>query len=201
MSSCQMNKTKGSDSCGCGSEEKVAQQKESKQLTIDFMYIDLDVCTRCKGTEENLDQVMTEVVSLLTTTGYDVKVNSILIENEKQAEALKFVSSPSIRINGKDIDLTTKESSCDSCGSITGTNVDCRVWVYEGNEYTEAPKALIMNAILKEVYGAKESQNNEVKDSYVVPDNLKKFFAAKYKKSTQVKSVSCNGTEKLIGCC
>lgn len=69
------------------------------------------------------------------------------------------------------------ESSCKACGDLCGDDVDCRVWNYEGAEYTEPPKELIINAILKAVYGEKTELENE-KAEYKLPDNLNKFFDA-----------------------
>ena len=81
-----------------------------------------------------------------------------------------------------------KESLCESCGDLCGDNVDCRVWVYQGKEYTEPPKAMIIEAILKAVYGG----NNVKKDDqeYKLPENLKKFYDLmknKYQKEQQSK--------------
>jgi hypothetical protein len=71
--------------------------------------------------------------------------------------------------------MELKESCCEECGDLCGDNVECRVWVYEGAEYNEPPKAMIVNAILKEVYGG-GSTSAETKGEYIFPDNLKTFF-------------------------
>lgn len=181
MSNYQNDQVRSSDTYDCNNNESKGIEKEKKQLIIDFMYIDLQVCTRCKGSEKNLKDAINEVSNLLNNIGYDVVVNNILVEDEEQARSLKFISSPTIRINGEDIQLTTKESKCESCGSLTDSSVDCRVWIYEGKEYTEAPKSLIMDAILKEVYRAKQNRLRDKKEeeAYVLPENLKRFFARK----------------------
>jgi hypothetical protein len=71
--------------------------------------------------------------------------------------------------------MDVKESLCESCGDLCGDDVDCRVWVYQGNEYTIPPKAMIIEALLKEVYVG--SNNDQPKDpDYSLPDNLKKFY-------------------------
>ncbi len=46
-----------------------------------------------------------------------------------------------------------KESKCESCGDLCGDDVDCRIWLYQGKEYTSPPPAMIVDAILREVYG------------------------------------------------
>lgn len=71
-----------------------------------------------------------------------------------------------------------KESLCESCGDLCGDEVDCRVWVYKGKEYNVPPKAMIIDAILREVYGNTERKSaDEVnKKLYQLPENLRRFF-------------------------
>ncbi len=150
-----------------------------KKLLIEFMYIDLTVCDRCLGTDASLEEAVNETANVLKATGYNIEVRKILVESEEQARDLGFVSSPTIRINGQDIQLDLKESLCESCGDVCGEDVDCRVWIWQGREYTTPPKAMIIDAILKHVYGgAVGGANLKPRE---VPDNLKRFFAAKLK--------------------
>lgn len=93
------------------------------------------------------------------------------------AEAHKFLSSPTIRINGQDIQLEVKESLCESCGDLCGDVVDCRVWIYQGLEYTVPPKGMIIEAILKAVYGGQPEEVPSA-EQYVMPENLKNFYIA-----------------------
>ena len=53
----------------------------TRSLQIDFLYLDLDTCTRCRATDATLLEAL----------------------ERTQARALGFVSSPTIRINGVDI--------------------------------------------------------------------------------------------------
>lgn len=57
--------------------------------------------------------------------------------------------------------------------------MDCRVWTYQGEEYTIPPKALIVNAILSEVYGGGIS---EIVKEYALPQNLEQYYDAMEKK-------------------
>lgn len=157
----------------CCSEKEMVQEK--RRIDIDFMYIDLSVCNRCQGTDVSLDEAIAEVSAVLKAAGVEVKVNKIHINSEQQAHQLRFASSPTIRVNGRDIQMNVKESLCESCGDLCGDEVDCRVWVYQGNEYTVPPKALIVDAILREVYGG-SSCVPSLEEEFVVPDNLKHFF-------------------------
>lgn len=178
-SSCCVSAENAKNKC-CGSG---VAETPFKKLNIDFMYIDLDVCDRCLGTETSLDDAISEVTKILSSTGYQIEVNKTLVETEEQARELGFVSSPTIRLNGEDIQLDVKESLCESCGDICGEDVDCRVWVWQGKEYSAPPKAMIIDAILRCAYSGLRQQETLPRRKEDVPDNLKRFFAAKRKKS------------------
>ncbi len=168
------------ESCGCGTG-CCGSSPATKQLQIDFLYLDLSVCERCQGTENNLIQAIEEVSGVLTAAGYEVILNSVNIVTKALAEKYRFISSPTIRINGKDIALELKESACTECGDLCGDSVDCRVWVHEGAEYPEPPKAMLVNAILKAVYGEAPAETAG-QGIYIMPENLKLFFDGIQKK-------------------
>ena len=90
----------------------------------------------------------------------NVEVNKALVESAEQARALRFVSSPTIRVDGRDVALELRESSCGSeaCTDGCGDQIACRVWVHRGQEYTEPPVAMIIEAILAHVYGGTRSR-------------------------------------------
>lgn len=161
--------------CCCVNSGCCSPKQEREQIIIDFLYLDLSVCTRCQGAESNLDDAINEVSVVLNAAGYEILVNKINISSKVLAEKHEFISSPTIRINGNDIDLEVNETPCKDCGDICGDNVDCRVWVYEGIEYAEPPKPLIVNAILKEIYSGNKAAQVR-KDEYVIPKNLEVFF-------------------------
>lgn len=162
---------------------------EKKRMNIDFLYLDLSICTRCKGTDTILDEALADVSKVLEATGIEVVVNKVNVLTEEQAIEYQFISSPTIRINGQDIQLEVKESLCESCGDLCGDTVDCRVWVYQGTEYTEPPKAMVIEAILKEIYGDK---NHEiVKQEYALPENLKQFYSSMDKKEKPSSNGCC----------
>jgi len=167
------------DSSCCGPEQPANQPR---RLEIEFLYLDLSVCTRCQGTKSTLEEAIAEAARVLEATGIQVTVRNIHVQTEEQARELGFVSSPTIRINGKDIQLDVKESLCESCGDLCGEDVDCRVWVYQGREYTVPPRAMIIEAILREVYGGADEIPEATRQIKDVPDNLKRFFAARRKK-------------------
>lgn len=154
---------------------------EKRRLHIEFLYLDLNVCVPCRGTESSLEEAISDVSRVLEATGIEVDVRKIHVQSEEQALELGFVSSPTIRINGRDIQLEVRESLCESCGDLCGDDVDCRVWVYRGKEYSVPPKGLIIEAILREVYKKPDEDAAVTTRPAELPENLKRFFAARQK--------------------
>lgn len=176
-----MNRDDYKGCCACGGG-CCSDEQGKKQLVIDLLYLDLSVCGRCQGTEENLEEALVEVSGVLQGAGFEVVVNKINIASPELAEKYQFVSSPTIRLNSVDLALEVKETACRECGDLCGDDVDCRVWVYEGAEYTEPPKAMIINGILKAVYGG-QPRNSAPQQEYKLPENLRRFFAGVEKKT------------------
>lgn len=173
------------------------QKQTTRKIEIDFMYIDLDVCMPCRGTDANLDAALQTVQAILESTGTQVSVRKTLVDSETKAMQLGFVSSPTIRVNGRDIALELRESSCQSCSEACACDgqIDCRVWVFQGQEYTVAPVPMIVDAILSTVYGNKDMVAQPLPAP--VPANLKRFFAAKAAKA----KAACCSVEELSTCC
>jgi hypothetical protein len=172
------------------------------QIEIEFMYLDLDVCTRCRGTDANLETALAAVGEVLDAAGVEAVVRKTLVESAAQASMLGFVSSPTIRVNGTDIALELRESNCDSCAEACGCDgtIDCRVWVWRGQEYTAAPVPMIVDAILREVYGGDARPVAAVAPIAAVPDNLARFFAAKAPVPA-VEAASCCAPAEQASCC
>ncbi|MBZ5527746.1 MAG: DUF2703 domain-containing protein [Acidobacteriia bacterium] len=173
---------------------KTTHQETRQKIEIDFLFVDLDVCPRCKGTDVNLETALQTVRSVLESAGAQVTVRKILVDTENKARELGFVSSPTIRVNGRDLALELRESSCASCSEACGCegSIDCRVWLYRGKEHTVAPVPMIVDAILAAVYGAKEDVPMPPR-AEVIPENLKRFFAAKAMKAN---SSCCSAKEQ-----
>ena len=148
-----------------------------RRVTVDFLYIDLTTCSRCLGTDERLEAALGLVRPALEAAGVEVELRKILVESEAQARELRLVSSPTIRVDGRDIGFELTESSCGSCSRIAGQETACREWVYRGERYTEAPVGMIVEALLRALYGQEPAPAPAPYPD--VPDNLKRFFAAR----------------------
>lgn len=146
----------------------------SQKLLVELLYLDRDVCTRCRGAEDALNGALADASPALDAMGFEVEVRRILVDSEEAARRLQFRSSPTIRIDGHDIQPEIRESSCESCSSLVKAgNVDCREWTWRGERYTSPPKGMIVEALMRT---AASPQQAVPEKSYELPANLHNFF-------------------------
>ncbi len=169
-----------SEECNCKSNSCICDS--NKEVIIDFLYLDLTVCDRCQGTEDNLEDATKVVTPVLEAMGYKIVLNKINITTRELAYKYEFLSSPTIRVNKKDIALEVKENACGCCSSLSGHDVDCRTFVYNNNDYNEPPKAMLIDAILRTIYS--ETTKDTECLPYSLPENLEKYFDGIEKKNT-----------------
>jgi hypothetical protein len=174
----------------------------SDRLRIEFLFLDLTSCTRCLGADRSLESALDIVGEVLEATGVEVEVDKIRVESAEQARALRFVSSPTIRVDGRDVALELRESSCGSeaCTDGCGDQIACRVWVHRGREYTEPPVAMIVDAILGHVYGRPGRRARSDDEPYELPENLARFFSGKAASVALNERVCCPPAEQQ-SCC
>jgi len=161
--------------CSCGCETS-----SEKKIVVEYLYLDLQTCNRCIGTDAVLDEVMETLTPALRLAGFDIEYNKIEMKTAEFAERFRFLSSPTIRVNGQDICGFVKENSCGCCSEISGTDVDCRIFEYNGESYEVPPKEMLAEAILKTIFGA---TGDCTCGDYKMPDNLKTFYEGKASKS------------------
>lgn len=152
---------------------------EARRLVVDFLYLDLTTCDRCLGTEANLATAMELLRPVLEATGLDVTVRKLLVDSEEEARRWRLLSSPTIRVDGRDVAPGHSESLCGPCSDICGEDTLCRVWAYAGEDYTAAPVGLIIDSVLAALYAGQggDAGGNEGEGSYRLPENLASFFA------------------------
>ena len=172
--------------CSCGGEVD-----STKKIIVEYLYLDLETCDRCIGTDNILDDVMTALTPALKIAGFEVDYRKIEMKTEEIASAYKFLSSPTIRVNGKDICQSVAENSCGCCSDISGTDVNCRVFEYNGQSYEVPPKEMLAEAVLHEVFA--QASTGCSCGEYELPENLKEFYEGKNNKSNCSCGGNCNG--------
>jgi hypothetical protein len=171
-----------SEKCCCGTHKK------DKVVLVEYLYLDLNTCQRCVGTDAVLEEVLRELTPAFELAGYRIVYDKIEIESKFEAVFYKFESSPTIRVNGIDICESVHENDCGCCGEISGTQTNCRVFSYEGKLYEVPPRAMVAEAILKNAFRTAQGSGR-----YVLSENLKNFFEGKAQKSV----CCCSGSS----CC
>jgi hypothetical protein len=179
------NNVCGNGGCGCSEtatavfeNENELPRKAKKTIDIEFLYLDLNVCEQCRGSESNLEEALREISKILESTGVGGNLKKTHIETYEQALALGFISSPTIRINGRDAALEVKENYCSSCSDLSGTETFCRVWNFRGEEFSTVPKSLVIERVLQKIYGGRRetAEISPVRKARSL-ENLKRFFA------------------------
>lgn len=150
-----------------------------RKIVIDLLYLDVNVCDRCQGAQGALEEAIALLAPVFEATGVEIVLNKIHVTSEEQAVKLGFVVSPTIRVNGQDIQVNFRESQCESCGTLCDCEggVSCREWEAQGQWYTAPPKGLLIEGILKEVYGGGRHVQPVSQKMKEAPENLKRFFS------------------------
>jgi hypothetical protein len=182
--------------------DRAEASRTGNRLRIDLLFLDLTTCSRCLGANRSLEGALEVVRGVVDATGVEVEVNKILVESEEQARAHRFASSPTIRVNGRDVALELRESSCGSeaCTDGCGGAIACRVWVHRGEEYTEPPVAMIVDAILGRLYDDVDPNPAAGAVPYELPENVARFFAGKAEASASEEGPCCSASERM-SCC
>ncbi len=195
-SSCCNDTEKSSNSSCCCSEIDVESaysieddpyKGHKRTAIVDFLYLDLSVCTRCQGADERVVKAVEICKPILSACGYNLVLNMIEIEDEQLCERYNFLSSPTIRVNGVDVCESVEENNCDCCKEISDFDVKCRLYPFNDTYYEVPPTDMIVAAIINTVI--KGEKPTPVK-GYEIPENLAGFFIGKRKKES-TKSSSC----------
>jgi len=102
-------------------------------ITVDILYN--EAC-------EHYPKTIQYVKNILAEEGIDAVVNEINVATEEQAKQFNFVGSPTIRINGEDIESEAEQRQ----GHVRDT---CRVYNYKGQMYVTPQKEFIRAALKK----------------------------------------------------
>ena len=188
--------TSPQQSC-CGTTQIPAQPENAKALDIDYLYLDLTTCTRCQATHSATKEALAVLSDVFNALGYDARLNEVNITSRELAERYRFLSSPTIRVNGVDIAATLKESDCADCGSLSGCSTDCRVFTHNGQDYEQPPAAMIVDGILRVLFGGTQPDTTP----YVLPRNLEQFFSGVETKQAKGNQISTIHVYEPAMCC
>lgn len=119
-------------------------------MKVQLLYI-LD-CPWCVKTKELIKEGLKEL-------GVKADIEEILVDSEEKARKYKFVGSPTVRINGKDVQEEVSKGRCLPCEELAEYEEEttefvkqecicgCRIYFYKGKQYPYPPKEMIKEAI------------------------------------------------------
>lgn len=153
----------------------------TKTLNVELLVIDLSTCSRCVPTGEQLKAAVGLLEPVAGQLGIELRYIEHVVTTPEEAKARALLSSPTIRLNGRDMAQDIRESACASCGDLTAndTVVDCREWHYRGEVFTAAPLPMLLEQIMQAMIKIDELPMDDPPPLEVLPANLQKFFANK----------------------
>jgi len=148
---------------------------------VELLVIDLDTCARCVPTGAQLREALTVIAPAAEALNVGLTYRETVVQTADEAKARALVSSPTIRINGRDIEQDVRESECESCGDLTegGVIVDCREWHYKGEIYSAAPLPLLVETLMDALREVDDRPPVTPEPLLALPENLDRYFANK----------------------
>jgi len=116
-------------------------------MKIEILYI-LD-CPWCVKTKELVRESLKEL-------NLKADVREVLIDSEEKGKKYGFVGSPTIRIDGKDVQEEVSKGRCLPCEKLASRTTEfvkqecgcgCRTYFYKNKQYPYPPKEMIKDAI------------------------------------------------------
>jgi hypothetical protein len=186
---CGCNSSTSNTACGSATVESGELQEVRKVLNVDLIVIDLSTCKRCVPTGDQLRAAVKLLTPVADALGIELRHHETVVQTPAEAKEIALLSSPTIRLNGRDIAQDVRESLCESCGDLTdnNTSVDCREWHYRGKVYSAAPIALLVEALMEAMLKIDEIPPVAPSPLKDLPENLRRYFENK----KQARTSSC----------
>jgi hypothetical protein len=178
---CDCNSSVSTAGCGPSAEGSQDAREELKVLNVDLVVIDLSSCKRCVPTGDQLREAVKLLAPAAEALGIELRHRETVVQTPEEARKFGLLTSPTIRLNGRDIAQDIRESRCESCGDLTenNTDVDCREWHYGGKVYSAAPIAMLVESIMQAMLKIDEMPPLATTPIRDLPDNLKSYFSNK----------------------
>lgn len=147
---------------------QTAKEKSGKMTTMTIKWQRLvgdtgQTCDRCGTTQDEVRKAHALLRKSLSPLGINVVLEEKTID--KAAAAKNITESNRIWVDGKPLEAwlgaRTGASDCTSCGSICGSDVECRTMLVGASTYESIPSKLIIKAGLlaaAEIVGAEAAQ-------------------------------------------
>lgn len=123
-----------------------------KTITVEWFYFDKDgkTCSRCRSSAENIRNVVRKMTTPLKNIKVDIELKEIPLPESE------IHKSNTLKINGTDIWAILDNSKsimtkCSDCSDLTGKEVDCIAYNYQGMDTEIISEQMIEEAILSTI--------------------------------------------------
>ncbi len=120
-----------------------------RDVRVEFLYLDRETCERCRGTEAAVESALATVRPALALAGAGVVLDRVHVDSAATAEAVGLEVSPTIRVDGRDVQPAFETSDCGCAGDEA---VPCRLWRDGERTRERAPADLVADAVLRAAY-------------------------------------------------
>jgi hypothetical protein len=159
--------------------------------TLDIQFLELDMssigmasCSGCVSAETQLNAAVAELRPLFDQIGVGIQFDKKLVTTAEEAQKLRLIASPTIRIHGRDLVPETQNVGYD-------LRTDSRVWAWKDDQYPVPPKAMLLDAILH-AYPLLSEPLPTSASEFELPQSLRDFF--------EERSTSTGATDTGCGC-
>lgn len=147
-------------------------------LTVQLLAINLSTCERCVPAAFTVQQAVELLHPVADRLGVTLAAETVLVQTKEEALKYGIRTSPTIRINGHDIEPDVQESPCGSCCDIAGGEaVDCREWNYRGEVFSAVPLPMLLEVLMWALLQRDEMPPVTPEPLTELPENLARFFA------------------------
>lgn len=92
-------------------------------------------------------EALGEIKEALEELGFSAEVEVILVDNPEKAQAYKFLGSPTIKINGLDLEAGRGDRPVAPTATENFSLSACRTYIYEGSLYHYPPKEMLLEVL------------------------------------------------------
>ena len=128
----------------------------------------------------DVEEAAAELARWLDGAAYAVSTRIVQLTSAEQARRLGIVSSPTVRVNGRDVALGVEEHACGTCSDLAKAPVSCRTYLWQGQRYDHPPVPLIVAAVRERLEDGDRAFQPYRGEAWTLPSltSIDRFFGA-----------------------
>lgn len=128
-------------------------EPHTTEVVLEVLYLDAQTCDPCRSTNDAVDVAAAQLAERLRALGRTLTVRKVHVTDPAEAAEHGFVSSPTVRVDGWDIELDVHEQLCGTCSALAGERIDCRTFEWAGARHPSPPAEMITTRVMQHLAG------------------------------------------------